>query len=105
MRNERVDEFRRVAERPVVLEFEAIEVLAQQEPLLRGIQQPRISRQSNFDGMRRQNPLAKSVERRNPEINRAIRNEAVDTFFHFSGSLVGKRQREYLLGRRLALSE
>ena len=95
-RRERRQEARRVAERPVSVELEFEQVLAQEDDDLRPGQDAQIRRQAEFEGVLADDPVAERMERADRGVRVAIRDELVDADRHLLGRLVREGQGEDL---------
>ncbi len=98
-RRERVEEPRRVAQRPVLVELELEQALAQEDHGLRAGQHPDVGRQAELERELPHEPVAECVERRDRRVRVAVRDQLVDAHLHLVGRLVREREREDL--RRL----
>ena len=92
----------RVAERPVFVELELVEVLAQEDHDLGAGQDADIRRQAELECVLADQSIAEGVERRDRGVRVAVRNELVDAERHLGRGLVRERQREDLRGLRPA---
>ena len=97
-RRERSQEAGRVAKRPVGVEVELEEVLAQEDDDLRSGQDAHVGRQPELQGVLADEAVAEGVERRDRGVRVAIRHELVDADRHLLGGLVGEGQRQDLRG-------
>ncbi len=93
------EESGRVAERPIRIELELEQVLAQEDDDLRPGQDAQVGRQPELQRVLADEPVAERVERRDRGVRVAVRNELVDADRHLVGGLVRERQGEDL--RRL----
>ena len=98
-RRERGQEAGRVAERPVRVEVELEQVLAQEDDDLGPGQDADVGRQPELERVLADEAVAEGVERRDRGVRVAVRDELVDADRHLLGGLVGERQGEDL--RRL----
>ena len=101
-RRERAEEPRRVAERPVLVELELEQVLAQEDHDLRPGQDADVRRQPELERELADEPVAERVERADRRVRVAVRDELVDPDLHLLGGLVRERQGEDLRGPRPA---
>ena len=99
-RRERGQEAGRVAERPVRVEVELEQVLAQEDDDLGAGQHPQVGRQAELERVLADEPVAEGVERRDRRVRVAVRHELVDADRHLLGRLVRERQGEDLRGPR-----
>ena len=86
----------RVAERPVLVELELEEVLAQEDDHFGARQHPHVGRQPELERELPDQAVAECMERRDRGVRVAVRDELVDTERHLLGRLVGERQGEDL---------
>ena len=98
-RRERGQETGRVAERPVGVEVELEEVLAQEDHDLGPGQDAQVGRQPELQRVVPDEAVAEGMERRDRRVRVAVRHELVDADRHLLGRLVGERQGQDL--RRL----
>ena len=89
---QRGQEAGRVAERPVVVEVELVEVLAQEDDRLGPGQDAQVRGQAELQGELADERVAEGVERRDPAVRVAVRDELVDAHRHLVGRLVGEGQ-------------
>ncbi len=87
---------RRVAERPVQVEFELEEVLAQEDDDLRPGEHAHVRRQAQLKGVFADESVAERVERGDGRVRVAVRDELVHADGHLLGGLVREGQREDL---------
>ena len=99
---EGAQEARRVAKRPVLLELELVEVLAQEDHDLGAGQDAHVRCQPELERVLADQSIAEGVERRDRGVRVAVRNELVDPERHLGRGLVRERQREDLRGLRPA---
>ena len=78
------------AERTVVIEGKAKELLPEKDGLFDVVQEPEIRRISEVKGIVAQNPLSKRVERADFDEGRAVRDEQIDPLLHLVGRFLGK---------------
>ena len=95
-RRERGQEAGRVAERPVGVELELEEVLAQEDDDLGPRQHAQVGRQAELQGVLADQAVAEGVERGDGRVRVAVRDQLVDADGHLLGGLVGERQGEDL---------
>ena len=95
-RRERGQEAGRVAERPVDVEVELEQVLAQEDDDLGTGQHPQVGRQPELERVVADQAVAEGVERGDRGVRVAVRHELVDADRHLLGRLVGEREREDL---------
>ena len=98
-RRQRSEEAGRIAERPVRVEVELEQVLAQEDDDLRPAQDAQVGRQAELERVFADEPVAKGVKGRDRGVGVAVRDELVDTDRHLVGGLVGEGQGQDL--RRL----
>ncbi len=91
-RRERGEEARRIAERPIGVQVEFEQVLAQEDHDLRPGQHPDVARQAELERVVADQPVTEGVERRDRGVRIAIRHELVDPHRHLLGRLVGEGQ-------------
>ncbi len=91
-RRERGQEAGRVAERPVGVEVELEQVLAQEDDDLGPGQDAHVGRQPELERVLADEAVAEGVERRDRRVRVAVRHELVDADRHLLGGLVGERQ-------------
>ena len=101
-RCEGTQEAGRVTERPVLVELELVQVLAQEDDDLGARQDADIGRQAELERVLADEPVAERVERRDRGIRVAVRDELVDAHGHLGSRLVREGQRQDL--RRLGAS-
>ena len=82
----------RVAERPVGVELELEQVLAQEDHDLRPGQDPDVGRQPQLQREFADQPVAERVERGDRRVRVAVGHELVDPDLHLGGGLVGEGQ-------------
>ncbi len=97
-----VEEAGRIAERPIAVELEVEEVLAEEEDHLGPGQDAGRGRQAGLEGELADDPVAERMKGRDRRVREAVRRELVDTEGHLVGRLVGERQGEDLRGTRPA---
>ena len=95
-RRERVEEPRRVAERPVLLEPELEQALAQEHDGLRAREHPGVRRQPELERELADEPVAEGVERGDRRVRVAVRHQLVHPDLHLVRGLVREREREDL---------
>ena len=95
-RGERRQETGRIAQRPVGVEVELEEVLAQEDDDLGAGQHADVGRQPELERVLADQAVAERVERRDGGVRVAVGHELVDPDRHLLGGLVGERQREDL---------
>ena len=93
---ERGQEARRVPERPVAVELELEQVLAQEDHDLRPGQDADVGRQAELERVLPDQAVAERVERGDRRVGVAVRDELVDADRHLLGGLVRERQGEDL---------
>ena len=86
----------RVAERPVALELEREQVLAQEDDRLGPAQDPDVRGQAQLERVFADQPVAERVERPDRGVRVAVRDELVDPDLHLGRGLLGERQGENL---------
>ncbi len=101
-RDERRQEARRIAERPIGVEVEREEVLAQEDDRLGARQHTDVRREAELQRVLADHPVSEGMERRDRAVRVAVRDELVDPHRHLVGGLVGEGQGEDL-GRLRAL--
>ena len=89
-------EARRVAERPVHVEVELEQVLAQEDDDLGTGQHAQIGRQPELERVVPDQAVPEGMERGDRSVRVAVWHELVDADRHLLGRLVGERQREDL---------
>ncbi len=93
---ERAQEAGRVAQRPVLVELEVEQMLAQEDHGLGSRQDPDVGRQPELQRVLADDPIAECVEGRDRGVRIAVRHELVDPRRHLLGRLVGEGQGEDL---------
>ncbi len=99
---EGVQEPRRVAERPVLVQLQLEQALPQEHDRLGSRQHADVGRQPQLQGELPHEPVAERMERRDRGVRVAVRDELVDAHLHLVRGLVGERQGEDLGGLRAA---
>ena len=95
-RRQRAEEPGRVAERPVLLEPQVEQALAQEDDHLRPRQHADVRREADLERELADQPVAEGVERRDRRVRVAVRDELVHPELHLLRGLVRERQREDL---------
>ena len=95
-RRERVEELRRVAQRPVLVELQLEHVLAQEHDGLRTRQHPHVRRQPQLQRELPDQPVAERVERGDRGVRVAVRDQLVHADLHLVRGLVRERERQDL---------
>ena len=85
-----LDVARRLTERPVVVERQAEQVLAEEDGLVDVGQQPEVRRIAGVEGVVAQDPLAERVEGADLGEGRGVGHEDVDPGLHLAGRLLGE---------------
>ena len=91
-RRERGQEAGRVAERPVDVEVELEQVLAQEDDHLGTGQHPQVGRQPELERVVPDEAVPEGMERRDRGVRVAVRHELIDADRHLLGRLVGEGQ-------------
>ena len=91
-RRERREEPGRIAQRPVLVEVEIVEVLAQEDHDLGPRQHPDVRREAELQRELADDPVAKRMERGDRRVRVAIRDELIDADGHLVGRLVRERE-------------
>ncbi len=99
---DRVQVPRGVAERPVVLERELEEVVAQEDDLLGPGEHAEVRGEPQLERVLLDEAVAEGVERGDLHVGVAVGHEGVHALFHLGRGLVGEGQREDLGGARRA---
>ncbi len=86
----------RIAERPVVLERELEEVVAQEDDLLGPREHAEVRREPELERVLLDEPVAEGVEGGDLHVGVAVGHERVHALFHLGRRLVGEGQREDL---------
>ena len=89
---ERGQEAGRVAERPIRVQLELVQVLAQEDDHLGPAQHPKVRRQAELEGVLPDDPVAEGVERRDLRVRVAVRDELVHPRGHLVRRLVRERE-------------
>ena len=95
-RHQAREEARRVAQRAVSVERQLEQVLSQQDDLLRPAQHRGAIGQPGLEGVLPQQPVAERVERADPRVVVAVRDQPVDALEHLECGAIGERQRQDL---------
>ena len=99
-RGERGQEAGRVAQRPVRVQLELEQVLAQEDDDLRARQHPQVRGQAELQRVLADDPVAEGVEGRDGGVRVAVRDQLVHPDRHLLGRLVRERQGQDLRGPR-----
>ncbi len=91
-RRQRVEEAGGVAERPIPVELELEEVLAQEDHDLGPGQDPQVRGQAELERVLADDPVAEGMERRDRRVRVAVRDQLIDADGHLLGRLVGEGQ-------------
>ncbi len=87
-------------ERPVVVERQLEEMVAQEDHLLGAREHAEVRGETELERVLLDEVVAEGVERRDLHVGVAVGHERVDALFHLRRGLVGERQREDLGGPR-----
>ena len=101
-RHERSQEPGRVAERPIGVELEFEQVLAEEDDAFGARQHAHVGRQAQLEGVLADQPVAERMEGRDRGVRVAVWRQLVDANGHLVGRLVGEREGQDL--RRLGAS-
>ena len=91
-RRERVEEPRRVAQRPVLVQVELEQPLAQEHHGLGPREHPHVRRQAELQGELADQPVPERMERRDRRVRVPVRHELVDPDLHLVRGLVRERE-------------
>ena len=104
-RDQRLQMARGIAERPVALEGQLEEPVAEEDDLLGAAQHAEVGRETQLERVLAQQPVAEGVEGGDVDVGVPVGHELVDALLHLGRRLVGEREREDLLGAGLALGD
>ncbi len=91
-----MEEAGRVAERPISVQGELEEVLAQEDDLLRAREDSRSVREPGLQGVLPQEPISPGVEGADHRVRVAIGHQLVDALGHLQRGPIGEGERQDL---------
>jgi hypothetical protein len=103
--DQRPDVARRIAERPVLHQWELEQAITEEDDLLGAVQDAEIGLQAHLERVLAQDPVAERVEGRDLDVGVAVLHQRVDALLHLGSGLVGEGEREDLLGAGLLLRD
>ena len=89
-----------IAQRPIALQPEREQVVAQQHDRLRTSDQPDVARQPELEGVLAHEPVTQGMEGVDRGAGVAVGHQQIDSALHLLGRGVGKGEREDLAGAR-----
>ena len=94
-----------IPERPVAVQRQLEQVLAQQDDLLGAAEHGRPVGEPRLERVLAQQPVAEGVERADPRVVVPVRHEAIDALDHLRRGAVGEGERQDLRGLRQLLGD
>ena len=96
--DERLEVSGRITQRPVALERQLEEPVAEEDDLLGAVQDAEVGLEPELEGVLAQQPVTERVEGGNLDVRVPVGHEGVDALFHLGRGLVGEGERQDLFG-------